>query len=257
MAPKETSLVLGMVSLLLHFRWTWVGLFISEDHRGLQILSDLREEMDKHRICVAFVEMIPVSTVSFFPKIWSKHHQIIKSSANVIILYGDSDFLEVLMNTLQEILMTGKVWVLNSQWDLIRSHRHLILDSFHGQLSFSHHHGDISGFRNFIQSANPSKYPEDFYLASLFLVFLGCSFSESHCGTYNKCPHNASLTWLPGNLFETAMSEESHNIYNAVYAVAHTLHEMLLHQIQMQTVGKGKWMEFSPSQVMAFSMGGT
>ncbi|XP_073933924.1 vomeronasal type-2 receptor 116-like [Castor canadensis] len=252
MAPKETSLVLGMISLMLHFRWTWVGLFISEDHRGFQMLSDLREEMDKHRICVAFVEMISVSTVSFFPKTWSKHHQIIKSSANVIILYGDSDFLEVLMNTLREILMTGKVWVMNSQWDFLRSHRHLILDSFHGQLIFSHHHGDISGFRNFIQSANPSKYPDDFYLVSLFLVFLNCSFSESQCGTYKKCPHNASLDWLPGNHFETAMSEESYNIYNAVYAVAHTLHEMLLHQIQMQTVGNGKWMVFSPSQLHLF-----
>jgi hypothetical protein len=50
------------------------------------------------------------------------------------------------------------------------------------------------------------------------------------------------------------MSEESDNIYNDVYAVAHTLHEMLLHQIEMQTVGKGKWMVFSPSQVEAFSL---
>jgi hypothetical protein len=50
------------------------------------------------------------------------------------------------------------------------------------------------------------------------------------------------------------MSEESYNIYSSVYVVAHTLHEMLLHQIQMQTVGKGKWMVFSLSQVMAFSL---
>jgi hypothetical protein len=153
--------------------------------------------------------------------------------------------------------MTGKVRVMNSKWDVTRSNRYLILDSFRGHLIFSHHHGDISGFRNFIQSANPSKYPEDFYLASLFLVFLSCSFFESQCGTYNKCPHSVSLTWLPGNLFETAMSEESYNIYNAVYAVTHTLHEMLLHQIQMQTMGKRKWMVFSPSQVMAFSLEGT
>jgi hypothetical protein len=68
MAPKETSLVLGMVSLMLHFRWTWVGLFISEDHRGFQIPSDMRKEMDRHRNCVAFVEMIPVTMVSHFPK---------------------------------------------------------------------------------------------------------------------------------------------------------------------------------------------
>jgi hypothetical protein len=57
--------------------------------------------------------------------------------------------------------------------------------------------------------------------------------------------------------FLTAMSEESYNIYNAVYALAHTLHVMVLHQIQMQTVGKGKWMVFSPSHVKAFSLEGT
>jgi vomeronasal 2 receptor len=72
--------------------------------------------------------------------------------------------------------MIGKVRVMNSKWDVTRSNRYLILDSFRGHLIFSHHHGDISGFRNFFQSANPSKYPEDFYLASLFLVFLSCSF---------------------------------------------------------------------------------
>jgi vomeronasal 2 receptor len=57
---------------MLPFRWNFVGFFISEDHRGFQILSDLREEMNKHRICEAFVEMIPVTIVSFFPKCFVK-----------------------------------------------------------------------------------------------------------------------------------------------------------------------------------------
>jgi hypothetical protein len=29
MAPKDMSLVLGMVSLMLHFHWNWVGLVVS------------------------------------------------------------------------------------------------------------------------------------------------------------------------------------------------------------------------------------
>ncbi|KAM5262778.1 uncharacterized protein ACOB6Z_006980 [Ctenodactylus gundi] len=46
-----------------------------------------------------------------------------------------------------------------------------------------------------------------------------------------NCPPNASLAWLPVNRFDMAMSDRSYNIYNAVYAVAHTLHEMLLQRV--------------------------
>ncbi|KAL6031507.1 hypothetical protein STEG23_027946 [Scotinomys teguina] len=51
-----------------------------------------------------------------------------------------------------------------------------------------------------------------------------------------------------GNIFDMAMSEESYNVYNAVYAVAHGLHEMILHQVQLQTREKGKEMPFFPWQ---------
>uniref|UniRef100_A0A8C2LN25 G-protein coupled receptors family 3 profile domain-containing protein n=1 Tax=Cricetulus griseus TaxID=10029 RepID=A0A8C2LN25_CRIGR len=58
MAPKDTYLPRGIVSLMLHFKWSWVGLLLTDDHRGMQILSDLKEEMKKNRVCVAFVELI-------------------------------------------------------------------------------------------------------------------------------------------------------------------------------------------------------
>ncbi|MGE9641792.1 hypothetical protein ACQP3J_32655, partial [Escherichia coli] len=63
---------------------------------------------------------------------------------------------------------------------------------------------------------------------------------------------NASLEFLPGNIFDMAMSEESYNVYNAVYVVAHSLHEMMLNHIQFQTGGKGKEMVFFPWQVIPY-----
>jgi hypothetical protein len=67
----------------------------------------------------------------------SNHHQIIKSSANVIIIYGDVEFLQGLMSNLGDISTIGKVWVLHSQWDVNVRHKYLTLDSFHGPLTFS------------------------------------------------------------------------------------------------------------------------
>lgn len=69
LAPKDASLALGMVSLMLHFAWTWVGLVITEGHRGLHFLSDMRAEMDRNRVCVAFVKFIPTPLVSYVSSI--------------------------------------------------------------------------------------------------------------------------------------------------------------------------------------------
>ncbi|XP_012891355.1 PREDICTED: vomeronasal type-2 receptor 116-like [Dipodomys ordii] len=58
MAAKDSDLALAMVSLMLHFGWTLVRLFITEDNYGMWFLSELREEMGKSRICFAFENMI-------------------------------------------------------------------------------------------------------------------------------------------------------------------------------------------------------
>ncbi|KAM5262782.1 vomeronasal type-2 receptor 116-like [Ctenodactylus gundi] len=119
-APKETTLAAGVVSLLLHFGWTWVGLAIAEGQKGLQFLSDVRAEMDRNSVCVAF-----------------------------------------------------------------------------------------------------------------------------------NCAPNISLAWLPVNRFDMALSDRSYNIYNAVYAVAHALHDMLL-QEQMPPTGQKGEKVFFPWQLHPF-----
>ncbi|XP_013365611.1 PREDICTED: uncharacterized protein LOC102018675, partial [Chinchilla lanigera] len=248
MSPKDTSLALGMVSLMLHFSWTWVGLVIAESQKGLQFLSDLKEEMDRNGICVAFEKMISSTAMLHFSDrpthdLWTRE----TSPANVVIMYFDPSESDAGFYTEQH-LVTWRVWVTNSQWHAATFGTNLIIDSFHGTIIFSNQREEISGFKTFIQTASPSKFPEDIYFTVFWAMIFDCTLSNFDC-TLKNCPPNASLTCLPLSLFDPTMSEESYNMYNAVYAVAHALQETLLQHIQMQPSKNGEWKGFSPWQL--------
>ncbi|EDL20519.1 mCG20431, isoform CRA_b, partial [Mus musculus] len=247
MAPKDTSLSLAIVSLMVHFRWSWVGLILPDDHKGNKILSDFREEMERKGICIAFVKMIPETWNLYFAKFWENMDE-----TNVIIIYGDSDTLEGLMRNIGQRLFTWKVWIMNIEYNVFDRADYFMLDSFHGSLIFKHNYRENFEFTKFIQTVNPNKYPEDIYLPKLWHLFFKCSFADISCHALDNCQTNASLDLLPSHIFGVAMNEESTNIYNGVYALAHSLHEMRLQQLQMQPYLNGEGMVFFPWQLNTF-----
>ncbi|XP_040597522.1 vomeronasal type-2 receptor 116-like [Mesocricetus auratus] len=252
MAHKGSSLSLAMVSLMDHFDWNWVGLLLPDDHRGTEFLSDFRKNVEKTAVCIAFVEMISSTWTSFSYRFWGNLGKIQESLANVIIIFGDSDSLQGLMLNLGKQVLTWKVWVMSSQWDVTDHDDYFLLDSFHGSLIFSLQHEEIVEFPNFIKTVNPFNYPEDNYLPKLWFLFFECSFSELNCQLLERCQPNASLEFLPRHIFDMSMSEESYNTYKAVYIVAHSLHEMSLQQVQMQPFKNGNEMMFFPWQIHSF-----
>eukprot|EP00072_Mus_musculus_P003279 NP_001098010.1 vomeronasal receptor Vmn2r91 precursor [Mus musculus] len=247
MSPRDTSLSLAIVSLMVHFRWSWVGLIIPDDHKGNKILSDFREEMERKGICIAFVKMIPETWNLYFAKFWENMDE-----TNVIIIYGDTDSLASLMRNIGQRLLTWNVWVMNIEHHVIDTADYFMLDLFHGSLIFKHHYRENFEFTKFIQTVNPNKYPEDIYLPKLWYFFFKCSFAGINCHVLANCQTNASLDILPSHIFDVAMNDESRNIYNGVYAVAHSLHEMTLQQIQMQQFKNGEGMVSFPWQLNTF-----
>uniref|UniRef100_A0A8C2N3B4 G-protein coupled receptors family 3 profile domain-containing protein n=1 Tax=Cricetulus griseus TaxID=10029 RepID=A0A8C2N3B4_CRIGR len=245
-APKDTSLPRGIASLMLHFSWNWVGLLITSDHTGAQILSDMRRELDRNGVCIAFVETIPILGASGY---YNSVHTVVhiqESSSNVIVIYGDiTSLLTVMVNKWGKFL-SRKVWVMNSKWGGSRLHEYTMLDSFHGSFIFSPHHGEILGFPKFMQEATPIKYPEDIYLHVFWNIYFNCSLLPSNCEIFENCLPNASLELLPGNIFDMAMSEESYNV------TIHSLHEMSLNQVQVQTEANKDRTIFFPWQVISF-----
>ncbi|KAM5237905.1 vomeronasal type-2 receptor 116-like [Ctenodactylus gundi] len=133
-------------------------------------------------------------------------------------------------------LLTGASWAASAQiGPLLELYRfpQLTFGSFDPTLS------DSGQFPSLYQMA-----AKDTALA-LAMVSLMLHFSWTWAGlivtedsdcTLRNCPPNASLAWLSRNRFDTAMSPENYNVYNAVYAVAHTLHTMLYEHVQLSSM---------------------
>ncbi|XP_052569650.1 vomeronasal type-2 receptor 116-like isoform X1 [Peromyscus californicus insignis] len=233
MAPKDTALALAMISLMIHFSWNWVGLAISDNDQGTQFLSDLRREMEQNTICFAFVNMIPVNMNLYMSRAEVYYNQIMTSSSNVVIIYGDTDSTLAESFRMWESLGIQRVWITTSQWDVIPSQSDLTLDSSHRTLAFAHHHTEISGFKNFLQTLSPLTPNE--ILPSLEWMKFNCEVSDSKCKTLMNCSSNASLEWLKVETFDMAFNDVNYDIYDAVYMVAHFFNMMLL-----QPVNNGK-----------------
>ncbi|XP_052023911.1 vomeronasal type-2 receptor 116-like isoform X2 [Apodemus sylvaticus] len=244
-ATEDTHLSHGMVSLMLHFRWTWIGVVISDNDQGIQFLSDLREEMQSHGICLAFVNVIPETMQIYTTESMMYDKQIMTSSAKVAIIYGEmNSTLEVSFRR-WEYLGAQRIWITTSQWDVITNKKEFSLNFFLGTVTFAHHSSEMPKFRNFMQTIDTDKYPVNISESILGWNYFNCSISKNR----NKMEHfkfNNTFEWIALQKYDMALSEEGYNLYNAVYAVAHTYHELILQQLESQIPAdyKGMFTDF-------------
>ncbi|XP_055481245.1 vomeronasal type-2 receptor 26-like, partial [Psammomys obesus] len=236
MSLKDRGLAHGVISLLLYFGWNWVGLFVLDDRKGKEFLSHLRAEMVSEDICVAFTKKFPA-----FWKVGLKNVAILMdlnqhTQVNVQIFYGDIDDLMLFCLDNQIFVAGGNVWIMAKQHfvylDSIANENYL-LNFFSGSISFSKKR-TIPGFKHFLEDLTPSQYPGDFYFHRFWMDYYVCS-PALPCKNLKPCPANISLKINHEKVDMMTISEHSYSIWNAVYAVAHALHKMLLNKIEMES----------------------
>ncbi|XP_043830229.1 vomeronasal type-2 receptor 26-like [Dromiciops gliroides] len=232
MAPKDSSLHQGVVRLMVHFKWNWIGLIVSDDIRGEEFIWEMRVEMVKNGVCVSFTEKIPVSERRHMESHEMFAPRILTSSSKVIVIHGDTDSLMILRYSQVPFFPTGKVWIATSHWDVTMRPSHSHGFSFLGALTFSYLTNEIPGFNTFLKTVTPSKYPDDILLRGFWLSAFLCS-DQPENPEQEICSPNASLETLPLRSFDMAMSGFSYVIYNTIYAVAWALHEMFMRQRSM------------------------
>ncbi|XP_052033824.1 vomeronasal type-2 receptor 116-like [Apodemus sylvaticus] len=251
-SPKDTSLPLAMVSLVVYFQWNWVGVIVTDDDHSIQFLSDLRGEMQRNVVCLAFVTIITKDRILYFKMIQKYYQQIIMSSAQVVIIYGDKESYIQYTFILWKSKDIQRLWVSVSQFDLITIKGDFMLNSLPGTLIFSHQHSELSGFKQFIQTVHPKNYSNDISFAKLWWTYFKCSLPPSTCTKLRICPTKTVFKWLLRSPIGMSMSDTCYNLYNAVYAVAHSLHEILLQRVETQSLNPGKELELDSWKMFSF-----
>ena len=183
--------------------------------------------------------MMSVNEISLHQKTEMCYKQIVMSSPNVIIIYGETYSIIELSFRMWESPVIQRIWITTKQWDFPTCKRDLLPGTFYGTLTFVYHHGEISGFKNFVQTWYHVK-STDLYLLMPKWKYFNYDASASNCEILKNYSSNDSSEWLMEQTLDMAFSESSQNIYNSVYAVAHALHQVNLQQVDNQAIADEK-----------------
>uniref|UniRef100_A0A5F8G5J4 Vomeronasal 2 receptor 566 n=1 Tax=Monodelphis domestica TaxID=13616 RepID=A0A5F8G5J4_MONDO len=238
MAPRDTSLPLAMVRLMVHFKWTWVGLVASDDPRSEKFLRDLQEEMVRNDVCVAFIHKVFTGLTEDNQYLFYFLNELFFSTARVIVIYGNTDSLLTLRFREVPHALVYRMWITSSHWDIAKKPSYVYFDHFHGALIFADQTSKIPGFKHFLKTIHPAKDPENIFLQDFWNSAFGCT-SKVGKGDGAVCSPNASLDTLRLSYLDITMSDQSYTVYSAVYAVAWALHEMFLVRSEMKSNSNG------------------
>ncbi|XP_041419755.1 vomeronasal type-2 receptor 26-like [Xenopus laevis] len=193
--PNEEAEIDGIVQILKHFGWKWVGLIISDDDTGYRAQERISTALSTYGGCLAF-------TTVFRDIYFSYHHAeeiaqpIRKTSAHS---YG---------------FQTSK-----------------IKTTFNGSLTLLIQEGEIPGFEQFFRRFSPNRYKDDLTINTWAWLF-GCNFPRRvrvrlETGEMAEdCTGNETLSDADLSVYGNHNYRVTYRVYTAVYALAHALHNL-------------------------------
>ncbi|KAL8177306.1 UNVERIFIED_CONTAM: hypothetical protein K2H54_044607 [Gekko kuhli] len=269
MVPDEAHQNMGIIRLLLHFQWTWVGLFAVIDDSAEHFLKVLEPLLSQNGICLAFRHRFPKMYLWNFEDpitdfLLNMYLPFRDSKANTFILYGETlaliaftTYMFLASDAFQEIVSVRKIWIMTAQVDfaLTGLHRAWDFQLFHGTIFFAIHSNEVLGFQSFLQDIKPHHEQGNGFLKDFWEQAFDCLYSnpQEPIKISGTCTGEEKLEKLPRYLFELFITGHSYSIYNAVYAVAHALHAMYSSRSYQRSMDDGQgvaYQDLQPWQVI-------
>ncbi|XP_073498420.1 vomeronasal type-2 receptor 26-like [Phyllobates terribilis] len=212
--PNEYHQFQVILQLLLHFKWTWIGIISTDGNSNIKATRELKQLLESKGICVEFLAV--TSIVENDDKLIKV---LLTSSSNVVILYVTS---EVIMLMLQKRL-PSKMWILPISLTILNTDLHdkMLLFNVNGSLKISIHIKDIDGLREFLFNCSLQKMPDNHFIETFYITHFGFWHLD------NTDKPEANSVWVEFLKKESTLSSIfTYTIYNAVYFLAKALHEV-------------------------------
>ncbi|KAI9538765.1 hypothetical protein NQZ68_012418 [Dissostichus eleginoides] len=227
--PFRIPMVKAIAQLLVRFNFTWVGLVRGDHEYGRFAVQGLLRELQGTKVCVAYQEIIPM--------LYNRQRtleilQVMRSStAKVVVVFSSEGELTPFLSDYMTQNITGIQWVASEA--LITASVFTASEYYPylgGTIGFGIRKGKISGLSDYLQTVNPQMYLNNTLVKELWEALYGCDPSLSSGSPLPSCSGQESLLEQHSAYMNTSSPRVAYNVYKAVYAFAHSLHNLLLCQ---------------------------
>ncbi|KAI5611330.1 extracellular calcium-sensing receptor [Silurus asotus] len=229
--PSDAFQVRAIVQILKRFSWTWVGLVYSNDDYGIYAAYSFHQDVQEQLGgCVAYSEMLPRDNNR---RDVERIVRVIKTStAKVVVVISTEAYLLPLMDEVSLRNVTGKQWIASEAWatsPIFLTPR--LLPFLGGTLGIAIRRGEIAGLRDFLLRLRPDTKPANNMVRIFWEEMFGCRFDSENMQTAMKderrlCTGNEDLSSTKTAYSDMSELRASYNVYKAVYALAHALHDL-------------------------------
>ncbi|XP_069053541.1 extracellular calcium-sensing receptor-like [Lepisosteus oculatus] len=230
--PSDAFQVKAMVQILRHYGWTWVGVIASDDDYGQSAVKSFIEEVNKFG-CIAFSETLP----SVNPRM--RIHQIIntikQSTARVIVVFSSEAYFIPLAEEIAQRKVIERQWIASEAWTtstvILREEN---FHSFGGTIGIAIRRGEIPGLEKFLLQVRPLFHSSNNLVKQFWEEMFDCTFQKTS-NNYNFssqmrnkiCTASENIKDIQSAYSDVSELRASYNVYKAVYALAHSLHNLM------------------------------
>ncbi|XP_030236850.1 extracellular calcium-sensing receptor-like [Gadus morhua] len=234
--PSDAFQVRAILQILRRFNWTWFGLLISDDDYGLHAARSFQSGLTQSGGgCLAYLEVLP----------WGRDENELqrivgimkKSTSRVVIVFSpQSDMLKLMQEVVRQNV-TGLQWIASEAWTTaIVLQTPSYMPFLAGTLGIAIRRGEIPGLREYLLQIRPDidtlSSQENNLVKQFWEHVFQCKFvtpdMEFEGETQERlCTGNESLRNIKTEFLDLSNLRSEYNVYKAVYALAHALHDIL------------------------------
>uniref|UniRef100_A0A8C4RYY4 Extracellular calcium-sensing receptor-like n=1 Tax=Erpetoichthys calabaricus TaxID=27687 RepID=A0A8C4RYY4_ERPCA len=207
--PSDYYQSRALAQLVKHFGWTWVGTIRSDNDYGNYGMATFVQVAQQEGICIEYYEAIYRSNPR--EKFLKTVEIIKKSTSNVIVAFSSYIDMEFLMKELLLQNVTGRQWIGSESW--ISTKTLATESSFRvlgGSIGITIENVALPSLKDFLVKMKPSDTPA----------------TKEKNVTKNLCTGQENLSEVKNQYTDVSELRIQNNVYKAVYAVAHALHNL-------------------------------
>uniref|UniRef100_A0A8C6KEN0 Olfactory receptor C family, n1 n=1 Tax=Nothobranchius furzeri TaxID=105023 RepID=A0A8C6KEN0_NOTFU len=229
--PSDYFQAKALAALVRHFGWEWIGAIHSDNDYGRNGVLAFTQEVKKFGVCIAFVGTV----LRTYPedKILRVVEMIKHSNVEVILAFVPEGDFYPLMKEIVKQNVTGFQWIASEAWiTATRPSTPEMYQAFGGALGFVVQKMAIPNLNPFLTAISPYKDPNAAFVKEFWEIIVGCRPASPEIGasaekTNGTCTGNETLLNSQDVFFNVSELRVTYNVYKAVYAIAHALHQLV------------------------------